>query len=383
MEGHINIYGIICAEHDKEQLAKEYGRTALVSSLDVKNQIDSFPNAEKFTFHYRTEGGSVEEGFVIYDLKRELINEGKTVISKGEGVLKSIGTVAFLAADEREITENTRPYFHLPLVPNTGGNARDLEKTASELRQLEQRVAAIYSERMGITPEEAMKLMEADTDIEQWDALANGFITKITTPLKAVALHSQNQNNMDNKAQEEIKTGFQKMMAKLDEIFSSFGGKPQALKVSDANGVEIDFTDLADDATPSVGDKATVGGSPAEGEYIMPSGDTYVFAAGELTEIKPASDDSEEMETLKQENANKEAEIVALKASLAAAEAKNTETENKVVAIQAEMKTFKESIVSAGIDLDKKPEAKPAGDDSKKDPSNRAAGLKKFSLNQN
>ena len=47
---------------------------------------------------------------------------------------------------------------------------------------------------------------------------------------------------------------------------------------------------------PQVGDVATVDGEPAEGDYLMPSGETYVFAAGELTEIIAAEGEEEEAE---------------------------------------------------------------------------------------
>lgn len=55
-----------------------------------------------------------------------------------------------------------------------------------------------------------------------------------------------------------------------------------------ADQQELDFYELEDDATPQVGDKANFDGQPAEGEFTMANGEVYVFAEGELIEIKEA-----------------------------------------------------------------------------------------------
>jgi hypothetical protein len=89
--------------------------------------------------------------------------------------------------------------------------------------------------------------------------------------------------------------------------------------VQDATGAELDFADLADDATIEVGATATVDGQPAEGEYLLPDGYTYVFTAGELTEIIEPEDDAEvaalvaENKALKRQLNTIKSEVLALK----------------------------------------------------------------------
>ena len=84
----------------------------------------------------------------------------------------------------------------------------------------------------------------------------------------------------------------------------------------------MDFYELADDATPAVGDKAKYDGKPAGdsngGEYVVQSGDTYKFTGEELTEIVAKVEDAADttVEDLKTENAALTTEIENLKTQI-------------------------------------------------------------------
>jgi predicted transcriptional regulator len=129
---------------------------------------------------------------------------------------------------------------------------------------------------------------------------------------------------------------------------------PKMKMVIAADGeTEIDFPDLEDTDEPAVGDTATVDGTAAEGEYLMPSGDTYVFTAGELTEIRTADGDedeeSEEMKTLRAENEQLKEQVAEMKAIKASSEknAKALKDSSKLLQeVQAEMKEIKAAMSS-------------------------------------
>ena len=375
---HIQIYGIICSEHDKKELAKEYGHSALISQKDVAEQISKAQNATHQKYHIRSEGGGVEEGYGIYDLIRAEAKKGKSVETIGEGVVKSIATVIFLAGDQREITENTEPFFHLPLLPITSGNARQLEAQAEGLRKLEAKAAGTYSERMGISHEEAIQLMEREEGISEERAIEMGFATRKAQPLKAVALYTEdknkNQDKMNPEAQEEIKKGFTGIMAYLKE---QFGSKPQALQVTDANGVEIVFPDV-EDRDPQVGDKATIDGASAEGDYVMTDGSTFKFEGGQLSEIVPASpDEDKEMDALKEENEQLKTQVAEASAKAQALEEEKKAQATAIEEVNARMEVIKTTMISAGIKMeDREPEI--PSDKPADPPKNRTSGLKKF-----
>ena len=55
----------------------------------------------------------------------------------------------------------------------------------------------------------------------------------------------------------------------------------------------IDFPDIEEGQPIPLEAVGTVDGAPAEGEYVMPSGNTFVFVSGVLTEIKEAAAEGE------------------------------------------------------------------------------------------
>ena len=89
--------------------------------------------------------------------------------------------------------------------------------------------------------------------------------------------------------------------------------------IQDATGAEIDFTELPDDGAIEVGAIATVDSKPAQGEYLLPDGFTYVFEAGELVEIIEPEEDVEaaalraENKALKRQLTTIKSEVLALK----------------------------------------------------------------------
>ena len=140
-----------------------------------------------------------------------------------------------------------------------------------------------------------------------------------------------NTQELDKK----IDSRFTELLKKLGLAKTS---KIQALTVTSADGTVFDFGDQAQTAEEvEVGMTATIEGGTPDGDYIMPDGVIWVFAAGTLTEIKPAEEEeTDEMKQLKAENED-------LKKQLADLQAANnkaiTELEKEVVAMKAQVKS--------------------------------------------
>ena len=77
-----------------------------------------------------------------------------------------------------------------------------------------------------------------------------------------------------------------------------------------------------------------VDGQPAEGDFLMPDGQTYVFVGGVLTEIMPAQvdDNAEKIAELEKQLADAKAEIEAKSEALA-------EASNVVATLKKEIKS--------------------------------------------
>ncbi len=101
---------------------------------------------------------------------------------------------------------------------------------------------------------------------------------------------------------------------------------------------------------------ATVNGAAAEGEYVMPDGQTYVFEGGTLTEIKPAEED--ETEALKQRITELETELETANASTTEAKEALATAKEQFEAQTEEFKTALDEVKALIKSDTKSPKAK-------------------------
>lgn len=264
--------------------------------ITLENVIEKVSNTDKtqpLNVNIHSQGGSVYEGLAIYNYFKGLKQEVNTHSS---GLVASIASIFFLAGKNRTINSTDSFLIHLP--SNIGmGNAEDLEKTAKELRDIENKLADIYVNETNLTKDEAMDLMKKDEMLNVNFLQEKGFVNNIIE-FKAVAKYDTNFNNNMNEqlTEKDAENLFEKFGNKLKEIFNPEDKAPSNKIVQDATGTEIDFPDVPDGTEIVVGDKATVDNKSAEGDYVMPNGDTFKFTNGELTEIMKAKQEAEKSE---------------------------------------------------------------------------------------
>ena len=357
-QAHIYIYGIIDSYQDKD--ASDYGYSNL---SNVRDQLERQENYDEIVVHIHSEGGVVTEGFAIHDYLR---SQGKKVITQIDGVCASIATVILLAGDERIGTENSTPFIHNPWGMSMG-DKEELRKYADELEKIEEDIANFYAAKTNLSKEQALEFMREETYFSAEQCLSNGFLTKINSVMRAVALLKHNNSDKmakENLTKEEAKGLFDSLFDKIQNILSPKKDEVLNKTVTDANGTIIDFPDVEEDAEPAVGDSALVDGAPADGEYLMPDGSKMIFTAGELSEVAEASEegDEDDMEALKAENEELKAEIDQLKTANAelneSIEAKDSEIEE----IHQEVSNIKEGMEelknSLGSDFTYEPKKK-------------------------
>lgn len=284
-----------------------------VELIDVIAQVKKQPKAAAFNVHINSEGGLVDVGFDIYHYLKSL---GKPVTTIGSGIVASIATVIFMAGSKRQIRENTPFMIHLPWGGSMG-TADELELFADQLRTIEKKMVGFYTKALSIEEQAIMPLLKNETWLTGKQLSALGFTT---TPqqVKAVAkafIKPQTplmNGTFTEKDRHWMESLFTKVLAKFKHhnMFNKV--------IQDATGAELDFTDLPDDAVIEVGATATVDGKPAEGEYLLPDGFTYVFTAGELTEIIEPEEDTEETAALRAENKALKRQLTAIKSEVLA-----------------------------------------------------------------
>jgi len=249
-----------------------------------------------------TYGGDTETGFAMYNQLLRFKNENKiSLTTRVTGYCASIGTVILLAGDKRIGNQYNNPFVHNAWTMAVG-DANEMKKVYEDLQKTNDKITSIYVERTNIDFETAKALMNANDFLDPSRVLEYGFYTEIENQKILNSINYKNNNNMDFK--EQLKQIYNKMFHTQNKMVYS------------ADNVEIDFYELADGEEPVVGSKAKISDQPAVGEYVMPSGETYVFVDGALSEIKPKEDATDNVEALKAENENLKAEIESLKNSV-------------------------------------------------------------------
>jgi len=327
-----------------------------VELIDIVGQVKKQPLAESFDVHINSEGGLVDVGFDIYHY---LVSLGKPVTTIGSGIVASIATVIFMAGTKRIVRENTPFMIHLPWGGSMG-TADELAEFADQLRAIEKKMTNFYIKALNVTEEAILPLLKNETWLTSENLASLGFTT--AEPVKAVA-----KTHFKPKLNDMTENDKNFMESLFNKVLSKFKGAKAKL-VQDATGVEIDFPDLADDATVEVGAKGNVDGKPAEGDYTLPDGSVYKFTAGSLTEIVEVEEGADdEVATLKAENERLAAEL----------EAQNSAHETQLATIKSEVLALKKSVTSKFVVDGKK--------DGKKTPgsTDRTSGIKDYLKSKN
>ena len=319
--------------------------------LDVIRQYKSYQKPDSVEVVINSPGGYVDEGKAIYNYLSKLQVPVTTVAER----CYSIASVIMMAGTTRIAFNDGSPkvMIHMPWV-ELSGNADYIERTLTEMRALENEFIAFYQPFMDMDEDSIRELLRQETFLDAEEALDLGFLTEVRTPMKAVAMLNNNDNNNDKN-----QTFMNKLSEKLDRILNILGPTIKAEKVvQDAAGNEIVFTDLEEGDQISVEDKATVDGEPAQGEKVLPDGRTLVFEAGLVTQIQEAESEepSEEQEqpeakaeateeTAEETQAESTEEVEAEESTEEPVAETNQELEDlkaKVEALQAEINEYKE-----------------------------------------
>ncbi len=307
--------------------------TGAVTKAFVESQYN--PKAEKVIVHINSNGGEVDEGLAIRDFLMEIPQPVHTI---GEGMVASIATMPFLAGNTRELKPNCQFLAHLPSLGNFDGNSDDFERAANYMVDIRRRIASIYSEYTGQSVNDMEDFMRLDQPVFANKAKDMGFATYVPE-FKAVAkLNLNNIKMAENKELELSK--LDKIANKIDAFFNSVVNetseekepKNENVELSDGSmlfvesedgefeGKRVFLTDEEGNRTDQVA---------PEGNYALTDGRSLsVDAEGIIISISESSEGEEEM-------SDKDKEIEALKAELAAKNEEAATLTNEMAELKA------------------------------------------------
>lgn len=287
----VNIFGEIGVDFTAQDMAK---------FLD-------FANDPTITVNIASGGGSAFQGLMIYDL---LIQSKKTIHTKVVGLAGSAASVIFMSGNTREMTVGGMVMVHNSWA-NFSGNAEEVKKKLGTLEAIDARMTAIFKSKTNLEDDKIKELLAAETFIGVDEALSLGFATGIAdteTIAACIDLYNKTKKEPVKMATEEEtkEAGF------LAHMMAYF--KKDEPKAMDEDESKEEEKAASEDEDVEVEEEK-------ESEKAMED--------GEEKEPKSMDEEEDEEKAMDEDDPKKmKAEIAALTAKLAEAEAKAVSEED-------------------------------------------------------
>lgn len=155
----------------------------MVGAQLIANSLKELGDVDEIDIHVNSNGGSVFEGFAIYNLIK---NHSAKVTMHVEGIAASAASTILMAGDKIVMAQNAYIMIHDP-SSYAWGNSADLRKTADMLDNIKEQVVAVYASRSGKkTEEEFAQLMADETWFTASQAVEAGLADEINKNKSAV-----------------------------------------------------------------------------------------------------------------------------------------------------------------------------------------------------
>jgi ATP-dependent protease ClpP protease subunit len=159
-----------------------------VSAKDVRSILKQSQDAKLIKLKVNSRGGDVFDGFAIYNL---LNDHPARVEADIVALAASMASVVVMAADEIVISHNAMMMIHNPWGFGMG-DAEEMRALADLLDKLGGQIADSYAARSGMSRDDALTLMNAETWLTADEAKAKGLVDMVkpsrTGPDRAEAL---------------------------------------------------------------------------------------------------------------------------------------------------------------------------------------------------
>ncbi|KQM92224.1 peptidase S14 [Sphingomonas sp. Leaf22] len=168
----ILIYGIVGDEWD---------------GLDAKTLFGLIAGSDDdLTVRINSPGGYVMEGLAIFNALAAAKAAGRKVTIHIDGLAASMASVIAMVGDEIIMADNALMMIHNPWDVAIG-DARELRAAADKLDVIRDQLVRIYSGQTGISAEDLIPMLDAETWLTSEQALEQKFVTSVTEASSAAA----------------------------------------------------------------------------------------------------------------------------------------------------------------------------------------------------
>lgn len=154
-----------------------------VNLADFAKELKAIPANRSILLRVNCRGGSVDEGFGIYDLLSE---RREKVTAKVMGLAASMGSVVILAAGKVIATANSALMIHNPSTM-AAGTSKDLREAADVLEKYRTRLINAYATKTGKSAEVIGAALDATTWFTADEAKEWGLVDEVMGAAKVAA----------------------------------------------------------------------------------------------------------------------------------------------------------------------------------------------------
>ena len=303
---------------------------------------------DKKSFVLNSYGGDLYTGLALFDYVKSSDIEVGVI-----GMCASAATLPLLASSKRWGTPNSRYLIHNPWSM-VMGDAQDMQKNANDLKIEQDRAYQLYVDNLTASPELIKEYMDQERMLNAEEALAIGLILEIKnfneksrqvegSDIKSMFNNFKMMYNMnDEKEVQKDLSGIKSLLEKISKFLFV-----KMLVLQDVNGMELNFgDDIESIEEVQVGTTATVSGSPANGDYVMPSGETFTFEGGSVVAIIPVEEVVEAEAELEVQNEALVAEVAMLKET-------NLKMESEKAKLESDLEVVRKDFTEVKNQFDK------------------------------
>lgn len=215
-------------EYEESKTSAEYFRKALAE----------IPETDTIELHINSYGGSVKEGVAIYNQLKQ--KKCKEIVAYVDGFAYSIASIILQAADRRVMGLGTSLLIHNMWLA-VAGNAEDLRKAADDLDVLMESNRQIYMEKVNITEDELIEMLNAETYLTPQQAVEMGFADEVNSKTDAGEGAMLEQMQMQLSQMRRTMTEQKAFKAELQQFFQN------SKKKDDGDEDDEDNTDNDDE----------------------------------------------------------------------------------------------------------------------------------------
>lgn len=155
-----------------------------VTPKQMNDELISLGDVTEINVHINSIGGDVFAGLAINAM---LQRHKATIIVYIDGVAASIASIIAMAGDKIIMPTGSMMMIHNP-KSGCWGDASDMRGLADVLDKVRDSLVAVYTSKTGLTAEELIPLLDAETWMSAEDAVAQGFADEVETRTVAASM---------------------------------------------------------------------------------------------------------------------------------------------------------------------------------------------------